>query len=70
VVRTENNVWREWFKERADEKKKYKRLNRAVKCMIKFEKRTWETFVLGLQEDNKGNKLFYSVMRNKMKPKT
>jgi hypothetical protein len=52
-------------------KEKWKRLATAVKCMIKFEKRTWEKFVLDKQEDCKGNKnLLYAGMRNKMKPKT
>jgi hypothetical protein len=36
--------------------------------MIKFEKRTWEKFMLDLQEDCKGNKkLLYEVMRNNKK---
>jgi ribosomal protein S17E len=39
--------------------------------MIQFEKRTWEKFVLDLQEDYKGNKkLLYAVMRSQTKPKT
>jgi hypothetical protein len=29
-------------KDRWGKKEKWKRLNRAVKCMTKFEKRTWE----------------------------
>jgi hypothetical protein len=34
------------------EKDKWKRLNRAVKCMLKFEKRrTWEKFVVDLQKE-------------------
>jgi hypothetical protein len=57
---------------RTEKKEIWKRLNRAVICMIKFERRrTWEKFVLDLQEDYKGNKkLLYAVMRNKTKPKT
>jgi hypothetical protein len=39
VVRGKNNVWRNWFKERRDKKDKQKRLDRAVECMIKSEKR-------------------------------
>jgi ribosomal protein S17E len=44
-----------------------KRLNTAVKCTIKFEKRrTWEKWVLDLQEDYKGNKkLLHEVKQNK-----
>jgi hypothetical protein len=40
--------------------------------MIKSEKRrTWERFVVDLQEDYKGNeKLLYAIMMNKMKRKT
>jgi hypothetical protein len=38
-------------------KEKWKRLNRAVKCIILFEKRTWENFMVNLQEDYKLNKL-------------
>jgi hypothetical protein len=58
--------------QRKDRGKKLNRLNRAVKCMIKFGKRrTWEKFLLDLQEGYKGNKkLLYAVMRNKTKPKT
>jgi hypothetical protein len=40
--------------------------------MIKFEqKKTWEKFVLDLEENYKDNKkLLYAVMRNKTKPKS
>jgi hypothetical protein len=52
------------------EKEKWKILNSTVKGTRKFEKRrTWEKFVLDLQEDFKGNKLLYAVKRNKMKQK-
>jgi hypothetical protein len=40
--------------------------------MIKFEqKKTWEKFMLDLEENYKENKkLLYAVMRNKTKPKS
>jgi hypothetical protein len=71
TVRRKNNVWRLWFKERVRwGEENWKRFNTAVKCMIKFGRRC-EKFVLGLQEDYKGNKkLLHTVIRNKMKPKT
>jgi hypothetical protein len=34
------------------------------------ERRTWEEFVVDIQEGYKENKLLYAVMGNKMKPKT
>jgi IS1 family transposase len=38
-------------------KQNWKRLNRAVKCIIQSEERTWEYFMVNLQEDYKWNKL-------------
>jgi ferric iron reductase protein FhuF len=53
-----------------EKKQKCKRLNRAVKSMVKFEKRTQEKFALDLQEDYKEHELLYALMRNKTKPKS
>jgi ribosomal protein S17E len=61
------------FKDRTDEKReKWKRLDKVAKSMIKFEqKKTWEKFVLDLEQNYKDNKkLLYAVMRNKRKPKS
>jgi hypothetical protein len=58
TVKKKNKAWREWFKDRTDEKREQgKRLDKAAKLMIKFEqKKTWEKFVLDLGENYKDNK--------------
>jgi hypothetical protein len=50
VVRRKNNGWREWFKERTEggKKEKWKGLNRAVKCKIKFENEEHAKVCVGL----------------------
>jgi hypothetical protein len=71
AVKKKNKAWREWFKDRADEKReKWKRLDKAAQFMIKCEqKKTCKKFVLDLEENYKDNKkLLYAVMRNKTKP--
>jgi hypothetical protein len=41
VTWRKNSAWMEWFKERTQEKRKeMKRMNRVVKCTIKFQKTT------------------------------
>jgi hypothetical protein len=58
AVKKKNKAWREWFKDRTDEKtERGKRLDKAAKLMIKFEqKKTWEKFVLDLGENYRDNK--------------
>jgi uncharacterized protein (DUF342 family) len=58
AVKKKNKAWREWFKDTTDEKReKWKRLDKAATSMIKFEqKKSWEKFILDLEENYKENK--------------
>ena len=72
VVKRKNTAWREWFRDRTEEKKeKLKKLEKAAKQIIHFEKKQqWHTFVSVFEENHRDNKkMFYAILRNKRKPK-
>ena len=67
AIKKKNSAWREWYKDRIDEKKeKWKRLDKASKQMIRFAKKdSWNKFLKEIMENWKGDKkLIYKIIKN------
>ena len=58
AMKGKNEAWREWFKDRSEEKReKWKRLAKVTGKIIKIAKvKTWEVFTDILQNNYKENK--------------